>query len=61
MKKELIAELNQIDFNYNMGFATKREYYCQRAYTKASYGGHFWQFLWWKMLCITPKFIFNLV
>lgn len=61
MKKEFFDEIAQITENWNMGFIGKKDYFCQYAETRVRYGGNLWQFLWWKMLCITPRFIFNLV
>lgn len=60
MKTDFIAEMASITMNFNMGFLNRKEYYCQRAYIHLKFGGHLYQYLWWKILSITPKLVFKL-
>lgn len=56
-----MEELKQIEANYNMGFIGAKEYYCQNAHVKACYGGKFYQFVWWRILCVLPKQVHEFV
>lgn len=49
-KEDILREITE---NYNMGFLTEKEYFCQRAHVLYP------RFIW-MIFCIIPSFAYNL-